>query len=82
MRPSAARGPDGGPSRAWTAGVLAAASALLTTVWSLPPTIDVFGLTVSTPSRPTLELVPALRALQRFVMVVMAGVAVLAGIGA
>lgn len=50
--------------------------------WSLPPVVDVAGLGVPTPARLTLEAAPALRAGQRFVMLVMAGVAVLAGLGA
>lgn len=63
------------------AGLLAIAVTLAAVAFSGPPTTRLFGLTVPTPAELTTSLVPALRAGQRFVMLAMVGVAVLAGIG-
>lgn len=73
---------DGCGDRMQNARLLAGAVALTALAWSLPPTIGVAGLDVPMPSRLTTELVPAIRAGQRFVMLVMAALSVLAGVGA
>ncbi len=78
-RPRPARRP---PSRAAAAGLLAAATAAAALVWSLPPTIGLAGVDVPMPSMITTEAAPALRAGQRFVMLAMVALAVLAGVGA
>jgi hypothetical protein len=73
--------PGGPPDPVALAALLAGAVALAALVWSLPPTIGVAGVDVPLPSRITTELVPAARAGQRFVMLAMPALAVLAGIG-
>jgi hypothetical protein len=75
-------GPLRTPSRAAALGLVATATAVLAVLWSLPPTLDVLGADIPTPGSITAELAPALRAGQRFVMLVMVAVAALAGIGA
>jgi len=71
----------GGRPRDAAPVALAAGAALLAAAWSLPPTLDLAGLSVPTPAELTTTLVPGLRAGQRFVMPVLALVAVLAGLG-
>lgn len=51
-------------------------------VFSLPPTIRPLGLSLPTPNNIIALVVPALRAGQRFVMPLMAGMTLLSGIGA
>jgi hypothetical protein len=78
-----ADGPRSGPPppAMLVAGCLALALAAFAFVWSLPPTVGIAGLDIPTPTRLTEAVAPSLRAGQRFVMPLMAGVAVLAGIG-
>lgn len=71
-----------GSQRARVAGTLALAVALAAVAWSLPPTIGLAGIDVPMPSQLTMEITPAIRAGQRFVMLAMPAAAVLAGIGA
>jgi hypothetical protein len=67
--------------RILVAGLLGVAVTSAAVAFSGPPTTRLLGLTLPTPAEFTTTLVPALRAGQRFVMLAMVGVAVLAGIG-
>jgi hypothetical protein len=69
--------------RTMIGGVLAFTAAFAAFACSGPPTVSVerLGITFPTPSYLIVHAVPALRAGQRFVMPMMAGVAILAGIG-
>ncbi len=67
------------PSPEAIAALLALATVLVCVICSLPPWM--LGETVPTPSRLIYELTPGLRAGQRFVMPLMAGTSVLAGLG-
>lgn len=63
------------------AALLAGAVAFAAVAFSGPPTISILGASVPTPAKLPATFVPALRAGQRFVMLAMPGIAVLAGIG-
>ena len=65
------------------AGILACTASFAAFACSGPPTVSIerLGITFPTPSYVIVHAVPALRAGQRFVMPLMAGVAILAGIG-
>ena len=63
------------------AGVMAGVCLLACFLFSLPPTVHLFGHSISTPNDIIAHIVPVLRAGQRFIMAMMGLVAVLAGIG-
>ena len=69
--------------RAAIGGLLAFSASAAAFACSGPPTVSVerLGITFPTPSYLIVHAVPALRAGQRFIMPMMAGVAILAGIG-
>ena len=57
------------------------AVAVVAFVWSLPPGVDVAGITVPTPSKALSEVTTTWRVYSRFVIDVMLGVAVMAAVG-
>lgn len=64
------------------AALIAGLVVLACFLFSLPPTVRLGSLSLPTPNLLVANVVPALRAGQRFVMPLMGGLAVLAGIGA
>jgi hypothetical protein len=74
------RSPDlAGPA---TAAVIGGAAVIGAFVFSLPPRVSLVGISVPLPELAVHHLVPGLRAGQRFVMPLMGGMSVLAGVGA
>ena len=63
-------------------GVMSIAVVMFTFLFSLPPTVSLGPLRLPTPNYLVSSIVPAFRAGQRFVMPMMAGMSILAGLGA
>jgi hypothetical protein len=83
LRRPAAAARRAAEERAAIGGLLAFSASAAAFTCSGPPTVSVerLGITFPTPSYLIVHAVPALRAGQRFVMPMMAGIAILAGIG-